>query len=184
MKIPLLIGFLGMLCSVTQSYAAQTVITFEDVESGVMADGYGGLSGWQSSGSVFANEFGEGVGRAYFYGQTGEFEFDAGPVIFQGAFYKSYAANSGEPTPSFSLYYQGQLVHQTLDPHFPLQLQWLESGFAGLVDKLIIHGGGEGYSIDNLTYTITPVPVPGAIGLFASGLIGLMFRIRHSRRGS
>jgi hypothetical protein len=124
------------------------------------------------------------VGTAYFYGQTGELDFDAGPVIFQGAFYKSYAADSGEPTPSFSLYYQGQLVHQTLDPHVPLELQWLESGYAGLVDKLIIHGGGEGYAIDNLTYTITSVPVPGAMGLFVSGLMGLMFSTRRSRRAA
>jgi hypothetical protein len=184
MKIQLLLGFLGMFCSVTQGYASQTIVTFEDVAPGVVADGYAGISGWERSGSVFANEFGEAVGTAYFYGQTGELDFDAGPLIFQGAFYKSYAADSGEPTPSFSLYYQGQLVHQTLDPHVPLELQWLESGYAGLVDKLIIHGGGEGYAIDNLTYTITSVPVPGAMGLFVSGLMGLMFSTRRSRRAA
>jgi hypothetical protein len=41
-------------------------VTFEDVAPGVVADGYAGISGWERSGSVFANEFGEAVGTAYF----------------------------------------------------------------------------------------------------------------------
>lgn len=160
--------------------ASQIVITFEDIAPGEINDGYGGVSGWNAAGNVVINDYNEGVGKAYFYGQEGELRFDNGPVIFAGAFYKSYAADPSAATPGFSLYYHDQLVFETLDPHYPLSLEWLPSGYAGLVDKIFIHGGGEGYAIDNLTYTMAAVPVPGAALLFASVLTG--FSLSASRR--
>jgi len=54
------------------------------------------------------------------------------------------------------------------------------SGYAGLVDRIFIRGGGEGFAIDNFTYSqgISAVPVPAASLLFLSGLslFGLMRR--------
>ncbi len=142
------------------------MVNFEGVDPGSIADGYGGISGWVMSGHVAANDFGEGVGNAYFYGLQAKLSFDNGPVIFQGAFYKSYASDPTASIPGFSLFYQNQLVYQALDPHYLLSLEWLPSGYSGWVDKIMIHGGGEGYAIDDLTYSAAPVPVPSAVWLF------------------
>jgi hypothetical protein len=58
---------------------------------------------------------------------------------------------------------------------------WVASGYSGLVDKVYIRGGLEGYSIDNLTYSVAAVPEPETYAMFllGFGLIGLM----HRRRG-
>jgi hypothetical protein len=174
--------------------AAQTIVTFEDVATsatssplyatGDVADGYKGISGWSAAGQVWefldGTDFGE-IGARFFYGTSGELRFDLAPVVFEGTFYQSYAADPFNPITSFELYYKGQLVHSILDPLANAGMVWVASGYSGLVDKVYIRGGLEGYSIDNLTYSVAAVPEPETYAMFllGFGLIGLM----HRRRG-
>lgn len=169
--------------------AIQTVVTFEDINTvsttsplyaiGDVVDGYNGITGWSLVGQAWealsGNLDGE-IGTHFFYGSSGELSFDNAPVIFEGTYYKSYSADPVNPITSIELYYQGQLVHSILDPLAPLGLEWVASGYSGLVDKIYIRGGGEGFSIDNLTYSTAAVPEAETwVMLLAGlGLVGMM----------
>jgi hypothetical protein len=158
--------------------AAPVVVTFEDVPATGISDGYGGVSGWSLTGNVF-DSFGEGIGDYVFYGPPGpnpSLRFDAAPVVFHGTYYKSYAIDPTIPTERIFLFYQGNLVHSMLDPYAGGAMEWVASGYSGLVDAIQFLGGGEGFGIDNLTYevaTTTNVPEPGSVFLVLSGLLGL-----------
>lgn len=168
-----------------------TVVTFEDVDvqfgssplygTAALADGYAGISGWTNTGLVygFAPQSGmsEGIGNNYFYGQSGELSFDMAPVRFQGTYYKSYATDFNQPPiASIELFYKGNLVHTIYDPLAASGLVWVNSGYNGLVDKIRLHGGLEGFAIDNLSYetaSVGQVPLPASAVLFASALFGI-----------
>lgn len=174
------VGALLALAFAMPSYA--TVVTFEDIDPANLVDGYGGISGWNATGSIQSGT-GEGVGDYLFYGMEGEIRFDNAPVIFQGTYYKAYATDpDAPPITGIELFYQGALVHSLLDPRAPLGLEWVASGYSGLVDRIFFRGGGEGFAIDNLTYIQAPsqVPVPAAIPLFLSGLG--VFALASNRR--
>jgi hypothetical protein len=177
--------------------AAQTIVTFEDVATsatnsplyatGDVADGYNGISGWSATGQVWefleGMDFGE-IGTRFFYGTSGELRFDHAPVVFDGTYYQSFAADPSQPITSFELYYQGQLVHSILDPLADAGMVWVASGYAGLVDKVYIRGGVEGFTIDNFTYSVAAVPEPETYAMFLAGigLIGLLHRRRKVAR--
>lgn len=174
---------LGLSCSVNAA-----VVTFEDtglsgsggLYLGKPDDGYGGISGWSSLGEwqgVYES-WGEGVGNYLLYSQDQlRLSFDAAPVVFQGTYFKSYATDYSAGSPvAIELYFHGALVHSILDRPLGGALEWLASGYSGLVDGIVLRGGGEGFGIDNLTYEVSAVPLPAAWVLFSGGgaaLLGL-----------
>ena len=178
-----LVLMLGVVCT-----AGATVVTFEDtglsgsggLYLGKPDDGYGGISGWSSLGNwqgVYES-WGDGVGDYLLYSQDQlSLSFDAAPVVFQGTYFKSYATDYSAGAPvAIELYFHGALVHSILDRPLGGALEWLASGYSGLVDGIVLRGGGEGFGIDNLTYQVSAVPLPAAWLLFSgsgAALLGL-----------
>lgn len=180
-------------------HASQIVVTFEDLGNMAITDGYGGISGWNEAGNYRDNTYATGAQGTYsFQGFntapndgiglddfSGGLHFDSGPVVFDGAYY----AETGIPDGLFGgilLYYQGQLVHQIAAPAAQnsntLNLEWVSSGYGGLVDTLYFASGYDGYQIDNLTYsTPSTVPEPNAGLMMLTGL-GLMGLVLQRRR--
>lgn len=166
------------------SLAATTVVSFEDLSSGLISDGYGGISGWELAGGAVRENFWIPGGQGNFaYGgfnsapddgvgveddQAG-LHFTGGPVVFEGA----YFYNADVPADTYTgilLYFQGKLVHRIDDPK-QSELTWVTSGYHGLVDTLYFAAGYDGFMIDDLTYS-TPltVPEPTAALMLCSGL--------------
>lgn len=167
------------------AYALPTTLTFEEFDLWQRpADGYGGISGWSDRGMVMEN-WGDSPGRQHFWSDVEDLRFDRAPVVFHGTYYKSYAADPDTPLTSISLFYLGHLVHSILDPRAPLNLVWVDSGYHGLIDRIVFAGGIEGFAIDNLTYeqasTSVPEPAAGLLLLTGLGLYGVTSRRRQRR---
>ena len=176
--------------------AAQTIVTFEDIHTvstisplyaaGDVADGYNGISGWSNLGQAWEyldTSFNAGqIGSQFFSGwSSGSLSFDNGPVVFEGTYYQSFARDTENTLASIELYYQGVLVHSISDPLAPAGMVWVVSGYSGLVDEIYIRGGGEGFNIDNLTYSTAAVPEPETYAMFLAG-VGLIGLLRHRKR--
>lgn len=183
--------------------ATTTVVSFEDLGSGLIPDGYGGISGWELAGGALRENLWipGGMGRFAYGGfntapddgvgmdddQHG-LHFTGGPVVFEGAYFFNADVPGGIDT-GILLYYQGQLVHRIKDP-LQNELTWVTSGYHGLVDTLYFAAGYDGFLIDNLTYsTPSSVPEPAAALMLGSGLavMGGLWRRRckaaSARRG-
>jgi len=171
--------------------ASQVVVDFENLVNLSIFDGYGGISGWNNVGGIQENQFiSGGQGQYVFggfntapgsgYGQddgSAGLHFDQGPVVFDGAYFWNADVPAGAQT-GILLYFQGQLVHRIADP-LGTGLQWLASGYQGLVDTVYFAAGYDGFMIDNLTYsTPSQVPEPATLLMLVSslGVLGLMRR--------
>lgn len=168
------------------SFAAQaerTVITFEDGANLVTdLDGYQGISGWNSLGSVSESGYGTGIGNYYFHAQSAEgLSFDNGPVIFDGMYYNSWS--TAGVVPSYDLFYQGNLVFTGyVDTNSqPVGLYWVDSGYYGKIDRIGFHAGSDGVAFDNFTFTTTAVPEPLTSAMLLSGLALLGVSVTRRR---
>lgn len=178
MKNVLMAGLLAVSLNGGQANAATTVVDFEGIFDRDLVDGYGGLSGWDTmSGQVSSySDFevhGPELGENRLHAHAGELTFDQGPVIFQGMNYNYWGSDTDV---SFSLFYKGQWVYSALldADNQPRDIYWLASGYSGWVDKIQFHGlSGDGFIVDNLSYSTAPVPVPAAAWLFATGFTAL-----------
>ncbi len=184
------------LATVTAVHATPVTVKFEDLGSTPIYDGYGGLSGWRDIGSVRENLYIPGGQGQYSFGGfntapddglgwddgQGGLRFTDGPVIFEGA----YFFNADVPaniTTGILLYYQGQLVHRIADP-MSGGLDWIASGYQGLVDTIYFAAGYDGFMIDNLTYSrraLVPEPSLPLLLVSGMGLLGWTQRKRNVR---
>ncbi len=191
MKRLLTIPFL-LLCLLTTSSQA-AILTFDDIstlpeESPVNT--YGGLT-WDNMGVVSANAMGGGyIGGGYDNGTVSgdyvAFNMYANPLTVSGSVFNFIGAYlTGAWNDGLSIDIVGRrngadLYSQTITVD-TTSATWFGFNFLG-IDELIFtsYGGtnaGNGgvgihFAMDNFTYS--PVPVPAAVWLFGSGLLGLM----------
>lgn len=164
MKRTLLALALAGLGTVAQ---ASTVVTFDDLDDYELYPGYGGVVDWSSAGLHWSPDY--AVSGEYFaHGGTIDIGFVA-PIVFEGTYYNSWG---GAFDHSYSLYYQGNLVYEGIPTtgEGDGYLYWIGSGYSGLVDRAVFYGSSDGAVIDNLTYTMAPVPEPGSYAMLLLGL--------------
>ena len=176
----LLVILIALGCTSVQ--ATQTKVTFEDALVSGLPDGFGGISGWEQLGNVADTAWGTGIGQKYFHGRAGALTFDSKPVIFEGMFYNLWVG-SGQ-VKSYDLFYKGSLVYTGYvdGDSQPSELYWLKSGYSGAVDSISFYSYSDGYALDNLTYSLAPVPEPSSVAMMLAGVMLIGQRIRSSRR--
>lgn len=167
--------------------AMATVLSFDDLaQDGSLPLNYGGLD-WSAAGwTVFSTPAApytphSGLGRV----ATGFMAADASSLIRftkAGTFDGAYFAGLGGATLSFELFLNGSKVHSSavLDPS--ATPSFLASGYAGLVDAVVVKSANHGeFVMDDFSFT-QAVPEPQTYALLISGLfvVGRLARRRQS----
>ena len=158
--------------------ASATVLTFDDLSGDdFVPASYGGLD-W-SAGDWFA--FGDA--QPPFSAHSGSMRIasgfgdaDAATAIglgddktFQGAWFAGYE----DVSVSFQLYEHGTLVATSATLATSATPTWLASGYAGLVDEVIVSSADQGgFVLDDFTFSAA-VPEPASTALLACGLVAL-----------
>ena len=176
----------GLALAASLPSAMATVLTFDDLDDGLVPLNYGGLD-WSSAGwTVFSTPAApytahSGNGRV-----TNDFMANdasstirfANAAVFDGA----YFSGLGGAVLSFQLMLNGQTIFTSasLDPS--ATPTFLASGYAGLVDAVVVTSANHGeFVMDDFKFT-QPVPEPETYALLLPGLliVGGMFRRRKS----
>jgi len=167
--------------------AMATVLSFDDLtQDGSLPLNYGGLD-WSAAGwTVFTTPAApytpqSGNGRV----ATGFLAEDASSLIRftkPGTFDGAYFAGLGGATLSFELFLNGAKVHSStvLDPS--ATPSFLASGYAGLIDAVVVKSANHGeFAMDDFTFT-QAVPEPQTYALLIGGLfvVGRLARRRPS----
>ncbi len=158
--------------------ASATVLTFDDLAGDdFVPASYGGLD-W-SAGDWFA--FGDE--QPPFSAHSGSMRIasgfgdaDAATAIglgggktFQGAWFAGYE----DVSVAFQLYEHGTLVATSAALATSATPTWLASGYAGLVDEVIVSSADQGgFVLDDFTFSAA-VPEPASTALLACGLVAL-----------
>ena len=158
--------------------ASATVLTFDDLAGDdFVPASYGGLD-W-SAGDWFA--FGDE--QPPFSAHSGSMRIasgfgdaDAATAIglgggktFQGAWFAGYE----DVSVAFQLYEHGTLVATSATLATSATPTWLASGYAGLVDEVIVSSADQGgFVLDDFTFSAA-VPEPASTALLACGLVAL-----------
>lgn len=157
--------------------ASATVLTFDDIGAdGAIPVNYGGLD-WSAGGwSIFGLEQEPFTPHSGSYRAFSDFQADPLPTAsaaigfpvaatFDGAWFSGL----GGATVTFQMYFGTSLVatSATFDPS--ITPGFLASGYAGLVDKVVIVSPGQGsFAMDDFIYS--PVPEPQTFALLLGGL--------------
>jgi len=176
----------GLALAASLPSAMATVLTFDDLDDGLVPVNYGGLD-WSAAGwTVFSTPAApytasSGNGRV-----TNDFMANdasstirfANASVFEGA----YFSGLGGAVLSFQLMLNGQTIFTSasLDPS--ATPTFLASGYAGLVDTVVVTSANHGeFVMDDFKFT-QPVPEPETYALLLPGLllVGGMVRRRKS----
>lgn len=188
MKKLLTIPFL-LLCILTISSQA-AVLTFDDITTttsyDLPIDTYGGLT-WNNLGVVSANyNPSSGYNNGTVSGDYAAFNGSSYPLTVTGAVYNFIGAyltgawNDGLNIDVVGKLNGVELYNQSITVN-TTSATWFEFNFLG-IDELIFtssggidagfSGSGTHFAMDNFTYST--VPVPAAVWLFGSGLLGIV----------
>ena len=164
---------LGVLTALALAAPASAiVIDFDDlVGQAPMQDGYGGVSDW-TSGAWWHYDWDQPPyfphsppTRLYSLDPSNEFTFEH-DVRLDGAWFSGFGAKDGFGPISWSLYYQGNLVHVSGELDCSEVPTFMPTGYNGLVDRVSINGTTDFFVMDDLTYEI---PAPGAAAVLGLG---------------
>jgi hypothetical protein len=175
-------------------FASATVLNFDDI---VGSDGYAAVPGnyggvdWSLSGlSIFTSA------QDPFTAHSGDGRvttdwIDGGPIastirflaptVFEGAWFAGY----GDSSVRFDLYAGGQLVFRSLALQLASAPAFLDAGWNGAIDTVIVYSGAQGsYVMDDFSFaTAAQVPEPGSLALLLAGF-GLAGAVRLRRSGT
>lgn len=183
-----------VLCLVIFNVNA-SVITFEDVITSsfqALGDDYHGFD-WNNSGinigAVNYNSYPSSYQHGTVSGVMSAFNyFGNSPVyidlITGGTFDFNGAYMAGTVSPQY-ITFEGwnngvQLYTSSSILLSYTATQWIELNWTG-IDRLIINNCCTNWTMDDFTYEITSVPIPSAIWLFGSGLLGLIGIARRKK---
>jgi hypothetical protein len=170
--------------------AQSAVLTFDDLpgDTSAVTNGYGGFN-WNGATQIgsISDSFHPGSGydlgtvspnnTVYnYYGYTPTYIdwAGAGTFDFNGAYWTS--AWDSAQTLTFEGWNDGSLLYSSnafaINNQSPL---WIALNWTG-IDHLVINNSGSHWAMDNFTFNenVNAVPVPAAVWLFGSGLMGLM----------
>ena len=166
--------------------ASATVLTFDDLPDGGVPANYGGLDWSAGDWSAFSGE------QAPFTAHSGDSRittgFDDADALatiglgdgktFQGAWFSGFE----DVSVTFELYEHGVQVATSSTLATSATPTWLASGYAGLVDTVVVASADQGASwvLDDLTFAAA-VPEPGSTALMAGGLLVLAVVARRRR---
>lgn len=148
-------------------------IAIGDLTGVTEPSGYVNVSAFTSSAHLAANAF-ESSPTDYLWNEAGTFDLNS--FVFAGAW--------GTQTFTFQGFLDGVMTENTsffatLDASL-VTLDWMGidqfrilTGDDFIQDPSLL-GSGQHYAIDNITYSVSEVPVPAAAWLMGSGLLGLL----------
>lgn len=158
--------------------ASATVLTFDDITADeFVAANYGGLDWSHADWFAFSGEQAPFTAHSGNVRVTTSFtDTDADIAIglgqgktFQGAWFAGYE----DVGVTFQLYDHGQLVATSATLATSATPTWLASGYAGLVDEVVVSSATQGaFVMDDFTFAAS-VPEPTSTALTAAGLLTL-----------
>ncbi len=137
--------------------AAADVINFDDLQgSGPVPPGYGTVADWTGWTHYDASQppyNPHSPPTRIYNNSTQTFKFGR-EVIFEGAWFSGYGTNRGFLPISIQLYHNNALVHTSasLDLGDGSGPTWLESGYSGVADTVVLTGSPGYYVMDDVTF--------------------------------